>query len=474
MGFDFDELEEADPADEVLAEDAGEELPVTDDQSIGHGTKLLESPHPEKPTRRYALVDPVYLEVVPTRKNGTRRAAAKPPIPELEKRMLAALPKAESQEKFMKQIKSDVSDMLYYAWDRANRRRVIVFLASLLQKSVQASERSDLAIYLCWELCMISWASSLQDVQCYDTDKGPVVLLCGFGGSHIDDIRAPAERWVTHYGAAAILMGPCVNGQADQLDVAYDKLMRLLAGGRRLIVHWFSDGGFNTARQLLARWVQGRSKAPDDTPSLELLCCIVSDSASLGNGETGLIRDGVPMPGYEDWHRDPRSKPMLKQGMLGFFTGCGMNMLKHVGACNQIFEEPANSFAKAMPFCFDSDYVMEEVKKIPSARFAEVVEVFRTTPILVIASENDAVVPMERSKLLADQFEAIPHRAESLAARFPAGDLGVLGESGLGVHRLWFDKSVHAKHFVTREKEYCEALDSFVPFCLMRTVATSS
>lgn len=409
----------------------------------------------------------VHLEVRPSAKNGTLRHVEHS-IEELEKRAELNAKLAQTDGRMEESLRETVDDLLYLARDRAARKRILLSLGALLQIAVK--EKWTVASNIvCWKLCMVSWASSLQDVvYCVGGAQSPIVVLFGFGGSHVDELQPLIDRWSAAYGAAVIAGGPTLLGKIDQLEAIYNKLMELFAeGARPLILHFCSDGGFASARDFLKLWADhARNKAHGLLPQ-DVLRCVVSDSAGLGQGHHGIIKDGTYMPGHEEFAKDPaKLEQALNAGLLGFFTGCAFNMFMQLGACKAFYEEPANSFGKALSMCVNSRVLINDALAITNTLWAESQEFFLGVPILVISSKGDRVVTLDRSLFMKDVLEAMPGRQTALASRWRDAGEEVLADDGLGVHVFVFDKTLHCKGFLSDPESYWGAVDRLVQPCL--------
>lgn len=49
-------------------------------------------------------------------------------------------------------------------------------------------------------------------------EQSPLVLLCGFGGSHLDDLQPAIDHW-TLKGFGLLAFGPARLGREDMLDL---------------------------------------------------------------------------------------------------------------------------------------------------------------------------------------------------------------------------------------------------------------
>ena len=181
---------------------------------------------------------PELLCVQPSTKHGTSRGVLAT-LDELEQKAWKQVKEANAStngkdvlESRLAPFRSTVEDLLHMAWKRENRKRVILFLANMLQSCSQ--NRWNLSARLiCHQLCLVSWASSMVDVEYYDftseDSKTPLVILCGFGGSHLDDLQPAIEQWTGRFGAAVLAFGPAVVGREDMLDLIYSKLMEAIS-----------------------------------------------------------------------------------------------------------------------------------------------------------------------------------------------------------------------------------------------------
>lgn len=65
------------------------------------------------------------------------------------------------------QVTGLVEDMLHLAWRRENRQRVVLFLGKLLPGCGKKPALLEAAKIICEQLCLVSWASSMVDVEFY-------------------------------------------------------------------------------------------------------------------------------------------------------------------------------------------------------------------------------------------------------------------------------------------------------------------
>jgi len=390
------------------------------------------------------------VEVKPSRRTNTLRVVNLP-IARLEARALEALPKCAEGSNWAKQLAKDLGDLMYLGRDRAQRKRVVLFLASLLKRAVD--ENCDRARNeVCAVLFQISMSLSFQDVETYPDYAGasgrPVVLVAGFMGSHIDDVRPAAQRWASHYGASVIVFSPSVEWALDQADAVWGQLAQLLGDGtdRPLVLHIFSGGGFQMTRRLMRMWQVRLKREEPVAPSPQCLKCVVFDSCGL---------DSQPQAGS-----GPPPKEVF-DGQWGFQLGCGFALLLYYEACKVTHEEPCVSFSKALTPALEWQFAQGHfLKKSTAPSFEEVSDFFLGVPVLVIASENDFIVPFATSVKLAAVIRDAPNRAGELKQACGA-DAGVevVGEDGLGVHTVFFKKTPHVKHFAQHPDVYWPAVD---------------
>uniref|UniRef100_A0A7S4W3D2 Uncharacterized protein n=1 Tax=Alexandrium monilatum TaxID=311494 RepID=A0A7S4W3D2_9DINO len=401
---------------------------------------------------------PVRLEVKPSRRNATLRVV-KDNIAVLEARAKDALKKAD-QEKWATSLKNCILDMAYLARDVRFRKRVVLSLANLVKEAQDAgfTAFSDEA---CWRLCEMSFSNSLQDVEVYPPSdpKGPAVLVAGYAGSHIDDLRPVAERWADRYGAGVVVLSPCATGMKDQLEAAYQKVMELLQEGRSLILHTFSNGGLAPAKHILQMWEKALQKDGSGLPHVSALKCAIIDSAGIDEGDMAGAR--VPATSYADVGWGPGGEQM---SLRRLFTSLGLAMLLHYGACASTTEAIGVSFGKAVLSCVDSGRAKQEMARFPWIPFDQVASFWNRIPVLLVASSSDQIVPWEATKFLAQHMSSMPGRKEALAEQGPGAGAEVLGEDGLGIHTLWFAEETyvpvaHAKHFINHTEEYWLAVD---------------
>lgn len=399
---------------------------------------------------------PVRLDVKPSRRNATLRVV-KETVPTLEARAKEALKKSD-QENWARTLKNCVLDLAYLARDVKWRKRVVLLLASLVKQAEDGGFSSEEA---CWALCEMSFSNSLQDVEFYPPSdaKAPCVLVAGYAGSHIDDLRPVAERWAERYGAGVVVLSPCANGMKDQLEATYAKVMELLKEGRPLVLHTFSNGGLAPAKHVLAMWARALEKGDASTPPASLLRCAIIDSAGIDEGDmAGAAR---PAKSYADVGWGPGSENMALRRL---FTSLGLAMLLHYGACSATTEPLGVCFGKAVMSCVDGGRAKQEMSRFPWVPFDDVSAFWNTIPILLVASSSDQIVHWDGTKHLAGHLAAMKGRQEALAAKGLEPGAPVLGEDGSGIHGLWFLEETyvpvaHAKHFQNHATEYWEAVD---------------
>ena len=71
-----------------------------------------------------------------------------------------------------------LEDLLHLAWRRENRQRVVLFLGKLLQSCSQNAALKDAARIICEHLCLVSWASSMVDVEYYSCLDAQLPAIC--------------------------------------------------------------------------------------------------------------------------------------------------------------------------------------------------------------------------------------------------------------------------------------------------------
>jgi len=400
----------------------------------------------------------VQLDVKPSRRNATLRVV-KEPINTLEARAKEAVKKAD-QESWAKTLKNCILDLAYLARDRRYRKRVVLLLASLVKEAEDAGHAAGCE-EACWQLCEMSFSNSLQDVELYPPSdaQGPAVLVAGYAGSHIDDLRPVAERWAERYGAGVVVLSPCANGMKDQLEAAYQKLMELVLQGRPLVLHTFSNGGLAPAKHVMAMWEKALQKG-DRAPPVTALKCAIIDSAGIDEGDMAGAR--LPAKTYADVGWGPGTETAALRRL---YTSLGLAMLLHYGACASTTEALGVSFGKAVLGCVDSGRAKQEMARFPWVPFDQVAGFWNATPVLLVASSSDQIVNWEGSKFLAEHIRNMPGRKEALAERGPGAGAEVLGEDGLGVHTLFMQEdtyvpTAHAKHFANHPEEYWAAVDA--------------
>eukprot|EP00435_Cladocopium_sp_Y103_P023991 s2168_g5.t2 len=358
-----------------------------------------------------------------------------------------------------KQFQGLLEDMVFLAWRRENRQRVLLFLGKQLEFCSKTPHLKDAARIICEQLCLVSWASSMVDVEYYSfrDEQSPLVLLCGFGGSHLDDLQPAIEHW-TEKGFGVLAFGPARLGREDMLDLIHAKLLELCCR-RSVVVHLFSDGGFGFARALLSMWDESwRKQQTQEDPHLALKC-IICDGAGL------LPHEDVPIDPTEESPVEPvpadetQNSEALKKmtnTALAFFTGCGLNMLMNFGACQAFHEEPANSFGKTLVQLANSGQLAGKLSSAPRGPLLGIWRLLRGVPVLLIASQGDRVVPLERSLSLVAWFKKLPERQLVGQRR---KETAILGEDGAAVHTLILEKALHCKAMTSHAVEYWEAVD---------------
>ncbi|CAL1168688.1 unnamed protein product [Cladocopium goreaui] len=400
---------------------------------------------------------PELLYVQGSEKHGTLREV-QGTLDDLEQGVLKHLegnPSAAS-----KQFQGLLEDMLFLAWRRENRQRVLLFLGKQLEFCSKKPQLKEAARIICEELCLVSWASSMVDVEYYSfrDEQSPLVLLCGFGGSHLDDLQPAIEHW-TEKGFGVLAFGPARLGREDMLDLIHAKLLEL-SRGRSVFVHLFSDGGFGFARALLSMWDESwRKQQTQEDPHLALKC-IICDGAGL------LPHEDVPIDPTDESPVEPLqpeatgNSEALKQmtfTALAFFTGCGLNMLMNFGACQAFHEEPANSFGKTLVESANSGQLAGKLSSAPRGPLLGIWRLLREVPVLLIASKGDRVVPLERSLSLVTWFRKLPERQLVQGQRWK--ETSILEEDGMAVHTLILEKALHCKAMTSHAVEYWEAVD---------------
>lgn len=75
-----------------------------------------------------------------------------------------------------------VEDLLHLAWRRENRQRVVLFLGKLLPGCGKKPALLEAAKIICEQLCLVSWASSMVDVEFYSCSALLVFYSCGPDG----------------------------------------------------------------------------------------------------------------------------------------------------------------------------------------------------------------------------------------------------------------------------------------------------
>ncbi|CAK9010530.1 unnamed protein product [Durusdinium trenchii] len=394
---------------------------------------------------------PELLCVQPSVKHGTERGALAT-LDELEQKAWAQVKETNSSmnsgkealEDKMVRFKSTVQDLLHVAWKRENRKRVVLFLAKLLE-FCSKNNWTRAAQILCHQLCLVSWASSMVDVEYYpfrdDAETNPMVLLCGFGGSHLDDLQPAIEQW-TKRGAAVLAFGPALVGREDMLERIYEKLMEVL-GGHPVILHFFSDGGFGMARSLLGMWNESWQHGQTRQSPAETIKCIISDGAGLLPHETTYIED------IQGGKGEPTT---TTNTALAFFTGCGLNMLMTFGACQAFHEEPANSFGKTLIAWSNSGDLAHELTSAPRGPLASLAAIW-CSPMLIVASRGDKVVPLERSLLLESWLRNLPTRQSLQEGK---------ERDETRLYTLILEKALHCRAMATHAEEYWEAVDNLL------------
>ncbi|CAE7565727.1 unnamed protein product [Symbiodinium natans] len=304
------------------------------------------------------------------------------------------------------------------------------------------------------------------DVEYYTfrDSESPIVVLCGFGGSHLDDLQPAIEHW-TQAGAAVLAFGPARVGRDDMLDLIFEKLISVLED-RPVILHFFSDGGFGMARSLLGKWDNSWQKGDVRQAPAESIKCMISDGAGLLLHEIISVDedskdDSEPTgPSRSDSDADKSTT----DNALAFFTGCGLNMLMTFGACQAFHEEPANSFGKTLIAAANARKLGGELASAPRGPMLSIWRLLREIPTLIVASRSDKVVPLERSQNMAKWLRELPNRVLAQAERWR--DATILGPDGTAVRTLTLEKALHCRGMVSHAAEYWEAVDGLVTSCL--------
>lgn len=423
------------------------------------------SPGPKEALR--PVPQPSNVKVVPAPKRASVRNV-KDPITKIEDRLRARLkPSGVLTEQAVKAVRSDCLDLMYLARDAKMREKVVRFLASLVKDAEEAGV-DELGLEACCRLIEMSYSLSFQDVQLYPaaTESDPVVLVCSFAGSHIDDVRPLCARWATHYSASVLVCAPaCEDGQRrDQLEALYGELQSQLRGERPLIIHAFSNGGFSTASQVLLRWSKSLAAGRPGTAPAKLLRGLVLDSvgAVAAPGLSELFR---PFDGAEPAEASAPADTGSSDFAVNVWLGCGFALLRKYGLCREVWEEPGPSFeAAARRAAQDERFLAEQAKKPGPG--GEGMHLLHGVPTLMIASRMDFVVPFWASELMAAGIRGRKGRAKAVGDLHPSAAEELLGQDGVAIHFLEFHDSPHCRHFDRFPAEYAGAIDGFAPLCL--------
>eukprot|EP00747_Dinoflagellata_sp_TGD_P094725 gnl/TRDRNA2_/TRDRNA2_166220_c0_seq1.p1 gnl/TRDRNA2_/TRDRNA2_166220_c0~~gnl/TRDRNA2_/TRDRNA2_166220_c0_seq1.p1 ORF type:complete len:305 (-),score=47.17 gnl/TRDRNA2_/TRDRNA2_166220_c0_seq1:278-1171(-) len=270
----------------------------------------------------------------------------------------------------MKAVSKDLLDLVHLARDAKVRQQVVCTIAEVVQKALGSGSK-EMAAEACWRLCEMSFASSLTDIKAYPSDSatGPVVVVCGYAGSHIDDVTPLAARWSTHYGAAVVVFSPClVSGmREDQAEYVYDEVMKLLGTtGRPLVLHIFSNGGHGTALQLLTRWRNSVSRKPEAAPPLSSLRCVILDSVGY-TGDDGRKyskkleqTDKARFDSIKNLEKATCADDQFYDYVL---KGCAFATLLKFNAATSISDEPCDSVGRVIERMVESGRAADATKK---------------------------------------------------------------------------------------------------------------
>eukprot|EP00434_Breviolum_minutum_P036247 symbB.v1.2.032111.t3/scaffold3804.1/size50051/2 len=373
---------------------------------------------------------PELFYVQPSEKHGTFREI-RGTMDQLEQEVSQHLKDVEKTGKDdWEAFQGLLEDLLHLAWRRENRQRVVLFLGKKLQSCSQNAALKDAARIICEHLCLVSWASSMVDVEYYRfrDSTSPLVLLCGFGGSHLDDLQPAIEHW-TSKGFGVLAFGPARVGREDMLDLIHSKLLELCVG--RSVV---------------------------ESPSIALKC-IIADGAGLLPHEDVEIDplDKDPLEPVQVDSDDAQVQKNLMHTALAFFTGCGLNMLMNFGACQAFHEEPANSFGKTLVMLGNSGQLTAKLTGAPRGPLVSLWPLLTSMPTLLVASKGDRVVPLERSTALEKWLKKLPERQVAISERWTNED--ILGD-GTAVKTLILEKALHCKAMISHAAEYWEAIDA--------------
>lgn len=257
----------------------------------------------------------------------------------------------------LKNVQAALKELAMLAQSGESRTRVVHVLAAQLREA-SGKDSKPICVEICWNICSMAFSLSGQDIDFYPgQESGPVVLVAGYAGSHIDDVRPVAERWATHYGAAVVTLSPCTDWMGPQQAALYKKVISLLAEGRQLVIHTFSNGGFQPASNFLTRWFQDLKAKKEGIPPITALRCMILDSIAIGDW------DVVKFKTYADMGWGPA--PTWEEQVDKLFKSLGLALFLYHGVIESTISDLGMTWGRAVFECVQSGMV-----KLGMRRFA--------------------------------------------------------------------------------------------------------
>eukprot|EP00747_Dinoflagellata_sp_TGD_P164444 gnl/TRDRNA2_/TRDRNA2_184397_c0_seq1.p1 gnl/TRDRNA2_/TRDRNA2_184397_c0~~gnl/TRDRNA2_/TRDRNA2_184397_c0_seq1.p1 ORF type:complete len:498 (-),score=96.23 gnl/TRDRNA2_/TRDRNA2_184397_c0_seq1:62-1555(-) len=491
MDFDFDDMPDPDQMKEETKTDVEFQAPyqvvsdlgLDDDGSAAQAARFTinkELPPPREKMRETPQTGFLQVEL------QTIKHMAKT-VEEAEEKLLNTVQKGVSQDladsgALEVEVRKNLAQLVFYAKsDKSCRTRVLQCLGKALQESCGKSASSKMSSCICWQMCELSHCLSFSDVEFYESmgETSPVVFVCGFNGSGIDDIRPISDRWASHYGAAAVVLSPFAGPERfEQLNTAYSQVIRLAAEGHPLVIHCISDGGYMLLKAFCEKWAAALEGTPQGVydadgkctvPSVDALKCVVLDSVGILDGDPRFV---VPPP---DWPGKDQGQPQTfpigaAMGMKMVYTSCTLSMLKFYGLLKAANEEPMVSFDSCLDPTLMSERAAEGMGQVPLANShfetQRGANILLGAPILMVFAMNDVMCSPPCIDLMANSIASQEGRSEKCGDAHPSAGKEVLGDNWDGVVFHALDKSTHGRHHEKHPDEYWRAIDQFAESAL--------
>lgn len=184
---------------------------------------------------------------------------------------------------------ADIGDAIAEAlWDEelvpVRLPKIIEMMCSLIQE-MTSQKITDLGsagavVYIFFQL---SLSTSLHEVCVYQPEApercDKVVLILGFGGSDVADLKAPAEFYRSK---DFITIFTCRNGLPVGLSQKQDNsvakaLEEALVGGRKLLLHLCSQHGYMYCANILHKWTHQLAPFHNLPPAQECISALIFD-----------------------------------------------------------------------------------------------------------------------------------------------------------------------------------------------------